>query len=138
MKKFIEEFKTFINRGNVIDMAVGVIIGGAFKTIVDSLVADIINPLIGCIGGLDFSAYSLKLKGEAVLNYGSFITSIINFLIMALVIFLIISTLNKISAKMAKKKEEIPAAPTTKQCPYCKSEIAIDATKCPHCTSEVA
>lgn len=137
MKKFIEEFKTFINRGNVIDMAVGVIIGGAFKTIVDSLVADIINPLIGCIGGLDFSAYSLKLKGEAVLNYGSFITAIINFLIMALVIFLIISTINKVSAKMAKKTEEIPAAPTTKQCPFCKSEIAIDATKCPHCTSEV-
>ena len=138
MKKFIEEFKTFINRGNVIDMAVGVIIGGAFKTIVDSLVADIINPLIGCIGGLDFSAYSLKLKGEAVLNYGSFITSIINFLIMALVIFLIISTLNKISAKTIGKKPEIPASPTTKKCPYCLSEVDIKATKCPHCTSEVA
>ncbi len=138
MKKFMEEFKAFINRGNVIDMAVGVIIGGAFKTIVDSLVADIINPLIGCIGGLDFTAYKLPLKGEAVLNYGNFITSIINFLIMAFVIFMIISTINKVSAKMTKKKEEeAPAAPTTKTCPFCKSEIAIDATKCAHCTSDV-
>ncbi len=138
MKKFMEEFKAFINRGNVIDMAVGVIIGGAFKTIVDSLVTDIINPLIGCIGGLDFTAYKLPLKGEAVLNYGNFITAIINFLIMAFVIFLIISTINKVSAKMTKKKEEeAPAAPTTKTCPFCKSEIAIDATKCAHCTSDV-
>ena len=137
MKKFMEEFKTFISRGNVMDMAVGVIIGGAFKAVVDSLVADIVNPLIGCIGGLDFTAYSLNLKGEAVLNYGNFITAIINFLIMALVIFMIISTINKVSAKMSKKKEEAPAAPTTKVCPFCKSEIAIDATKCPHCTSDV-
>ncbi|MEE1314772.1 MAG: large conductance mechanosensitive channel protein MscL [Faecalimonas sp.] len=133
----MEEFKTFISRGNVIDMAVGVIIGGAFKSIVDSLVADIINPLIGCIGGLDFTAYSLKLNGEASLNYGNFITAIINFLIMALVIFTMITAINKVTAKMSKKQDETPAVPTTKQCPFCKSEIAIDATKCPHCTSDV-
>ena len=136
MKKFIEEFKTFIARGNVVDMAVGVIIGGAFKAIVDSLVNDIINPLLGVFGGLNFSEYSLPLKGEATLNYGNFITSIISFLIMAFVIFIMVKVLNGMAAKMApKKEEEAPAAPTTKVCEFCKSEIAIDATRCPHCTS---
>ena len=136
MKKFIEEFKTFIARGNVVDMAVGVIIGGAFKAIVDSLVNDIINPLLGVFGGLNYSDYSLPLKGEATLNYGNFITSIISFLIMALVIFVMVKVLNGMAAKMASKKdEEAPAAPTTKVCEFCKSEIAIEATRCPHCTS---
>ncbi len=136
MKKFIEEFKTFIARGNVVDMAVGVIIGGAFKAIVDSLVNDIINPLLGIFGGLNFSEYSLPLKGEATLNYGNFITSIISFLIMALVIFVMVKVLNGMAAKMApKKEEEAPKAPTTKVCEFCKSEIAIEATRCPHCTS---
>ena len=136
MKKFIEEFKSFIARGNVMDMAVGVIIGGAFKAIVDSLVNDIINPLLGVFGGLNFSEYSLPLKGEATLNYGNFITSIISFLIMALVIFVMVKVLNGMAAKMAsKKEEEAPAAPTTKVCEFCKSEIAIEATRCPHCTS---
>jgi len=137
MKKFVEEFKVFIARGNVMDMAVGVIIGGAFKSIVDSLVNDIINPLLGVFGGLNFSEYTLPLSGEATLNYGNFVTSIINFLVMALVIFTLVKVLNGMAAKMAPKKEEAPAAPTTKKCPYCKSEIAIDATKCPHCTSDV-
>ena len=133
MKKFIEEFKTFIARGNVMDMAVGVIIGGAFKAIVDSLVNDIINPLLGVFGVLNFSEYSLPLKGEATLNYGNFITSIISFLIMALVIFVMVKVLNGMAAKMAsKKEEEAPAAPTTKVCEFCKSEIAIEATRCPH------
>ena len=136
MKKFMDEFKTFIARGNVMDMAVGVIIGGAFKGIVDSLVNDIINPLLGVFGGLNFSEYSLKLKGDAVLNYGNFITAIINFLVMAIVIFTIVKVMNSMAAKMApKKEEEAPAAPTTKACPFCKTEIAIDATRCPHCTS---
>ena len=135
MKKFMEEFKTFIARGNVMDMAVGVIIGGAFKAIVDSLVADIINPLLGVFGGMDFSEYSIPLKGEAALNYGNFITAIINFLVMAFVIFTMIKVMNKMAAKMAPKKEEAPAAPTTKVCEFCKSEIAIEATRCPHCTS---
>ena len=135
MKKFMEEFKTFIARGNVMDMAVGVIIGGAFKAIVDSLVNDIINPLLGVFGGLNFSEYSIKLSGEASLNYGNFITAVINFLVMAFVIFTIIKTMNKMAEKVAPKKEEAPAAPTTKSCPFCMSEIAIEATRCPHCTS---
>ena len=136
MKKFMEEFKAFINRGNVMSMAVGVIIGGAFTAIVNSLVNDIINPLLGVFGGLNFSEYSLPLKGEATLNYGNFITSIISFLIMAFVIFVMVKVLNGMAAKMApKKEEEAPAAPTTKVCEFCKSEIAIEATRCPHCTS---
>lgn len=137
MKKFMDEFKKFISRGNVMDMAVGVIIGGAFTSIVNSLVNDIINPVLGVFGGLNFSEYSIKLSGDATLNYGNFITAIINFLIMALVIFSIVKIMNGMAAKMALKKDEKPAAPTTKKCPFCKSEIAIDATRCPHCTSEL-
>lgn len=138
MKKFFDEFKAFISRGNVMDMAVGVIIGASFKAIVDSLVADIINPLLGLFGGMNFSEYKLTLLGDATLNYGNFITAIINFLIMAFVIFCIVKSMNGISAKFAKKKEEeAPAAPTTKVCPFCKSEIAIEATRCPHCTSKL-
>ena len=140
MKKFIGEFKAFISRGNVMDMAVGVIIGASFKAIVDSLVADIINPVLGIFGGKDFSQYVLKLPGEATLNYGNFISSIINFLIMAFIIFCIVkflNSMNELSAKLTKKKveEEAPTAPTTKICQFCKTEIAIDATRCPHCTS---
>lgn len=150
MKKFLQEFEKFIMRGNVIDLAVGVIIGGAFQAIVNSLVSDVISPLLGMIGGTDFSAYKLVLRKavegkEAVtLNYGSFITAVINFIIMAFIIFLLVRIINRISelGEMAKKKhlkgeeEEVPA-PTTKVCPFCKSEIAIDATRCPHCTSEL-
>ena len=135
MKKFVEEFKKFISRGNVMDMAVGVIIGGAFTSIVNSLVNNIINPILGIFGGLNFSEYAIKLSGDATLNYGNFITAVINFLIMALVIFSIVKLMNTMAAKMTPKKEEEPAAPTTKKCPFCKTEIAIDATRCPHCTS---
>ena len=138
MKKFIEEFKEFISRGNVMDMAVGVIIGASFKAIVDSLVADIINPLLGLFGGMNFSEYKLQLAENVTLNYGNFITSIINFLIMAFVIFCIVKFMNGMSAKFAKKEEEVAAEPTTKACPFCKSEIAIEATRCPHCTSELS
>ena len=138
MKKFIEEFKAFISRGNVMDMAVGVIIGASFKAIVDSLVADIINPLLGLFGGMNFSEYKIQLVGDATLNYGNFITSIINFLIMAFLIFCIVKFMNGVSAKFAKKEEEVVAEPTTKACPFCKSEIAIEATRCPHCTSELS
>ena len=137
MKKFFDEFKAFISRGNVMDMAVGVIIGASFKAIVDSLVADIINPLLGLFGGMNFSEYKLKLIGDATLNYGNFITAIINFVIMAFVIFCIVKFMNGVSAKFTKKKEEAPAVPTTKVCAFCKSEIAIEATRCPHCTSEL-
>lgn len=135
MKKFIEEFKTFISRGNVMDMAVGIIIGGAFTSIVSSLVDDIINPILGISGGMDFSQYSIKLSGDASLNYGNFISSILNFLIMALIVFLIMKVMNGFADKMKKPEEKKEEAPTTKVCPFCKSEIAIDATRCAHCTS---
>lgn len=134
MKKFFEEFKKFISRGNVIDMAVGIIIGGAFTGIVSSLVEDIINPLIGLFGGMNFDRYSLTLMGEATLNYGKFLTAVMNFVIMAFVVFLLVSMINK-TAENLKKKEE--AAPTTKKCPFCKSDIHLEATRCPHCTSVI-
>ena len=135
MKKFMEEFKAFISRGNIMDMAVGIIIGGAFTSIVSSLVEDIINPILGMFGGMNFDKLSITLLGEATLNYGKFITAVINFLIMALIVFVIMKTMNGIGEKLKKKEEEAPAEPTTKVCPFCKSEIAIDATRCPHCTS---
>lgn len=139
MKKgqaFISEFKKFILRGNVLDMAVGVIIGGAFTAIVTSLNQDILTPLLGLIGGTDFSHLSVTLgEGETapVLAYGNFITAVLNFLITALVIFMLIKMINSITQKLSKKEET--SAPTTKTCPYCKSSIDIEATRCPHCTS---
>ena len=137
--KILKEFKEFISRGNVMDMAVGVIIGGAFTAIVNSLVSDLLNPLLGLItGGVDFTSLAVVIgKGEnpAVFAYGSFISAVINFLLVAFVLFMIIKSINKLHVK---KKEEAPAAPTTKVCPFCKSEIAIDATRCPHCTSELS
>ena len=135
MKAFMKEFKEFISKGNVMDLAVGVIIGGAFQAIVGSLVNDIIMPLLGIItGGLDFSHLAITV-GEAQILYGSFISAIINFLLMALVLFLVIKALNK--AKSLTAKPEEPKAPTTKKCPYCQSEIPLAATRCPHCTSEL-
>ena len=140
-KGFFQEFKEFVSRGNVMNLAVGVIIGGAFQAIVTSLIDDIINPILGFVlGGLDFSAYAIALGSGAeppMIKYGSFISAIINFLIMALVIFSLVKIMNKVAEKAIPKKEEEPAEPTTKKCPYCKSEIPIDATKCAHCTSEV-
>ncbi len=136
---FFSEFKKFIMRGNVMDMAVGVIVGGAFTSIVTSLNQDILTPILGIFGGTDFSNLMVKLgSGEnaPVLMYGNFITAVINFLITALVIFCIIRTINTIGDKMKKKNEEA-AVPTTKKCPFCKSDIAIDATRCPHCTSQL-
>ena len=130
MKNFMKEFKEFISRGNVMDMAVGIIIGGAFTAIVNSLVEDIINPLLGCFVSMDFSAWKIPLVGEASLGIGNFINAIVSFLIMAFILFSIIKAMNK--AASIGKKEEAPAAPTTKMCPYCKSEIAIEATRCPH------
>lgn len=134
MKEFIKEFKEFISRGNVMDMAVGIIIGGAFTSIVSSLVEDIINPILGLFGGMNFDQYHVKLLGQVTLNYGRFITAVINFLIMALVIFVIIKAMNKAAEKLVKK-EEAEEAVTTKKCPFCRSEIDREATRCPHCTS---
>ncbi len=135
MKSFMKEFREFINRGNVLDMAVGIIIGGAFTTIVTSLSNDIISPILGLFGGLDFSQYTLKF-GDVAIKYGSFITAVINFLIMALIVFCIVKAMNKATSKL-KKEEEVQEAASTKVCPYCKSEINIDATRCPHCTSQL-
>jgi large conductance mechanosensitive channel len=135
-KGFIKEFKEFIMRGNVLDMAVGVIIGGAFTAIVTSLNEDIITPVLGIFGGTDFSHMVLTMgSGEnaPVLAYGNFITAVINFLITALVIFCIVKAINSASKKL--KKPEEPAPAKTKKCTYCKSEIDIEATRCPHCTS---
>ncbi len=133
--KMIREFKAFLSRGNVIDMAVGIIVGGAFTAIVNSLVADLINPLLGVVtGGIDFSALCIKLgQGEdaPVFAYGSFLSAVINFLLVALVLFLLIKALNSFH----KKKEE--AAPAVKTCPFCKTEIPKDASRCPHCTSQL-
>lgn len=135
-KGFIAEFKKFIMRGNVIDLAVGVIIGGAFQAIVNSLVNDIVTPLLGIIlGKVDFSSLAVKI-GDASIGYGNFITAVINFFIMAFVIFIIVKSINDVSDRLHKKNEEEPAS-TTKVCPFCKSEIDIEAVKCPHCTSDV-
>ena len=138
MKEFWKEFKTFISRGSVMDMAVGIIIGGAFTAIVNSLVNDLVMPLLSILtGGFDFTKLSVVLgsgEGAATLNYGLFISAIINFLLIALVIFCLIKSINKMKDKIAKKEEE---SPTVKICPFCKSEIDIAATRCPHCTSQL-
>ena len=135
--KFFDEFKKFISRGNVMDMAVGIIIGGAFTAIVNSLVDDILNPIVGLAGGANLDALSISLGGEVTLNYGKFLSAVINFLLIALVLFCIIKVINGAKEKLERKPDEPEAAPTTKVCPYCKSEIPIDATRCPHCTSEL-
>ena len=148
-KGFIAEFKKFIMRGNVIDLAVGVIIGGAFQSIVKSLVDDIFMPIISlATKGIDFSNWFIALDGNkygtlaqaqeagaAVISYGNFISAVINFIIMTFIIFLFVKAINTLAEKT--KKAEEPAAPTTKKCPYCMSEIDIEATKCPHCTSSL-
>lgn len=132
MRKFLEEFKAFAMQGNVMDMAVGIIIGGAFTAIVNSLVNDILNPLLGLFAAEDFSGLTLDF-GNVHFAYGNFIMSVINFLMIAMVLFCLVRALNNL-AKMTKKPE-VPADPTTKYCPYCKSEIDIDAARCPNCTT---
>lgn len=150
-KGFAAEFKKFIMRGNVIDLAVGVIVGGAFQAIVKSLVDDVVMPVISlATKGVDFANWFIALDGgeyatleaaqaagASVLSYGNFISAILNFLIMAFVVFLLVKGINTIADKTKKKEEEAPAAPTTKECPFCKSEIAVEATRCPHCTSQL-
>ena len=129
----IKEFKAFILKGNVMDLAVAVIIGGAFGKIVSSLVSDIIMPLIGLIlGGLDFSSLAITV-GNAKVTYGNFISALIDFVIIALVIFLMIKALDK----LMKKPAPVIAEPVTKECPHCFTTISIKATRCPNCTSEL-
>jgi len=141
-----KEFREFAMRGNVLDMAVGIIIGIAFGAIVTSLVNDIIMPPLGlALGSVDFSNLFINLSGGSyatleaakeagavTINYGVFVNSVINFIIIAFVLFLIVRSMNKL-----KRKEEAPAEPTTKECPFCLSQIPIKATRCPHCTSQL-
>lgn len=138
MGKFVTDFKSFIARGNVMDMAVGVIIGGAFGKIVSSLVDDVIMPVVSkIIGAVDFKDIIITLgtgEGAPVLRIGNFVQNVIDFLIIALVIFTVIRQMNKVTAVLVKEEE---VAPTTKKCDFCKTDIAIDATRCPHCTSEL-
>ena len=149
----LAEFKKFALRGTVIDLAVGVIIGGAFQKIVTSVVNDLIMPLVGLVtGGVNFNDQFAILKlpegvtreqvtslqaaqdlGVTTFNYGAFVTAVIDFLIMAFVIFLLVKGINKLAD--LRKKPEVPSSPTTKKCPYCLSEIPLEATRCPHCTS---
>ena len=169
LKKFLADFKAFALKGNVVDLAVAVIIGAAFQKIINSVVNDLIMPFVSLLtGGNDFSnlyvvlADKDKVVGQtasgtditvgslgtltelteynvATFKYGTFLTEVVNFIIIAFVIFLLIKGIAKLSS--LKKKEEVeeaPAAPTTKKCPYCKSEIDIEATRCPHCTSELS
>lgn len=136
IKNFFNEFKTFAMRGNVMDMAVGIIIGAAFGKIVTSMVEDVIMPPIGWIlGNVDFSNLVLKLNDDVAIKYGAFLNTVISFIIVAFAVFILIKAVNTLQAKMVK--EEAAAAPTTKKCPYCCSDIALEATRCPHCTSEL-
>jgi large conductance mechanosensitive channel len=148
----IKEFKEFAMRGNVVDMVVGIIIGGAFGTIVKSLVDDVLMPPIGLLlGGIDFSNFFFVLKqgtkaaapyaaladaktaGAVTVNYGLFLNAVISFLIVAFAVFMLIRSIN-----VLRRQEEAPSAePTTKECPYCMSTIAINASRCPNCTSEL-
>lgn len=144
MKKFIEEFKKFALKGNVMDMAVGVIIGAAFQNIVTALTTSFINPLIALVtggvkkdpetGALEYIGGSFELNGVSF-DYGAFLSAVINFLIMAFILFCLLKAINKLMS-IGHKKEEEPVK-TTKICPYCKSEIPKDACKCAHCTSDV-
>lgn len=135
MKKFLEEFKTFALKGNMIDLAVGMIIGSAFTGIVGSLVNDIFMPLLSIFTGkINFDNLMIVLgSGEnaATINYGTFLTQVVNFLVVSFVIFLLVRQLNKMRRTQVEEiKEE-----TEKECPFCKTAISIHATRCPHCTS---
>ena len=156
MKKFIEEFKAFALKGNMVDMAIGVIIGGAFTALVGAFTANIVNPLMALIPGVNSLDNALKIvlkeavlgedgavvTEEVAIKFGAFISAIITFLILALIVFMVVKAINKLrkleeERKAAAAPAPEPEAPTTKICPFCKSEIAIDATRCPHCTSEL-
>ncbi len=130
-----KEFKEFAMRGSVLDMAVGIIIGAAFGAIVTSLVADVLMPPIGlALGKVDFANLVIHLSDTVTLNYGKFINAVISFLIVAFALFLIIRSMNKMKRKA---EAPAPAAPTTKDCPFCATAIPIKAVRCPHCTSEL-
>ncbi len=136
MRGFINEFKNFALRGNVIDLAVGVIVGAAFQNIVNSLVNDIISPFIGLFGKTDFTSMVININGIAI-KYGSFITAVINFFIMAFVVFSFVRIMSKINiwANIKKRDEKIIEESKEKICPYCLSDIPKEASKCKYCTS---
>ena len=147
MKRFIQEFKEFAIKGNMIDLAVGMIIGSAFTSLVKSVVDTLFMPFLSIFTGkLDFTNMFIPLAGQttkvyseaveqgAVFAYGAFLTELISFLVMALVVFLFVKEINHLRKP---KEEPAPAAPTTKICPYCMSEIDVKATRCPHCTSKL-
>jgi len=149
MKKMLNEFKQFAIKGNMIDLAVGMIIGTSFNKIVSSLVNDMIMPLLGIFTGkIDFAQLYIALDGKtyeslaaaeeagaACFKYGSFLAGLLDFLIMAFIVFLFVRSINKL--REMNKEPEAPKAPATKTCPFCKSEISLEATRCPHCTSEL-
>lgn len=132
----LKEFKEFALRGNVLDLAVGVIIGGAFQKLVTSLTTNLISPILGCFSQVDFSAWKLTI-GNLNLTYGAFITDVINFIIMAFIVFLIVKFMNRLSSLGKKEEPVVTPEPTTKVCPHCYSEINIKASRCPCCTSEI-
>jgi len=148
----LQEFREFVLRGNVVDMAIGIIVGAAFGTIVKTLVDDVIMPPVGLLlGGVDFTNFFILLKagspaapyasladaqaaGAVTINYGLFINAVVSFLIVAFTMFLLIRSVNRLK----REEEAPPVEPTTKECPYCLSAIPVKATRCPHCTSELA
>ncbi len=135
---FFKEFKAFALKGNVMSMAVGVLIGGAFSGLVTSLTNNIITPILNCFGKMDGEGaanLTVTINGQT-LQFGMFLADVINFIIMAFIVFLLVKGMNKL-ADLGRKEEKEEEAVTTKTCPYCKSEIAIEATRCPHCTSEL-
>ncbi|MCL2352229.1 MAG: large conductance mechanosensitive channel protein MscL [Firmicutes bacterium] len=132
MKKFFTEFKEFALRGNVMNLAVAVIIGAAFQAIVTSLTTNILSPIIGLFVGKNFDALKVTVRGADLL-YGAFITSVISFIILAFVVFLMVKLVNRIMS--VDKKPETPQTPATRECPYCMTQISVKATRCPACTS---
>jgi len=135
----LKEFKEFAMRGNVMDMAVGVVIGGAFKTIVDALVKEVIMPPIGFLtGGIDFSEIVIPLNDKVSIGIGVFLNAVVSFLIVAFTIFIVIKQINRLNKLMAFEEEQAPPAPTKKKCEFCQTEISIKATRCPNCTSQLA
>ena len=132
MGSFMKEFKEFAMKGNVMDLAVGMIIGAAFTAISSALVDNILSPLIGLLIKVDFNDAAVNVAGVDIM-YGAFIMAIINFIIVAFVLFAMIKAMNK----LRKEPEAVEEEPTTKVCPFCKSEIPIEATRCPHCTSQL-
>ncbi|WP_195267106.1 large conductance mechanosensitive channel protein MscL [Eubacterium sp. 1001713B170207_170306_E7] len=132
MKNLLKEFKEFALRGNVMELAVAVIMGAAFQGIISSLTGDIISPILGLFGGVDFSNLAVNI-GDASIRYGAFITAVINFLIMAFVIFLMVKGMNKLAG--LRKTKESDEEEKTKTCPYCFTEIPKKAVRCPHCTT---